>query len=105
MSNVMKILKKRENTLLEKISKSYFQPFFLLKLSQSNPKLDFYNKKAKKYSLPMFKIRSKNEFLQKNYLGVLKSFENFQKTFSLQCTVYRMRHAIVGGNFTQIGES
>jgi hypothetical protein len=64
--------KKRENALLEKISKSYFQSFFLLKLSQSNPILGFYNKKAKKCSLNIFKIRSKIEFLQKNYLGVLQ---------------------------------
>ncbi len=71
ISNVMKILKKRENALLEKNSKSYFQPFFLLKLSQSNPILGFYNKKTKKYSLHIFKIRPKNEFLQTNYLGVL----------------------------------
>jgi hypothetical protein len=44
--------------------------------------------------------------LQKNYLGVLKlskqkSFENIQIFFF---TVYRICHAIVGGNFTPIGE-
>ncbi len=39
-----KFWKKLENALLEKISKSYFHLFFLL--SQSNPILGFYSKKA-----------------------------------------------------------
>ncbi len=99
--------KKRENALLENISKSYFQPFFLVKLSQSNPILGFYNKKANKCSLHIFKIRSKNVFLQKNYLVVLKLSKQ-KKCWKLSkfffFTVYRMRHAIVHGNFTPIGE-
>ncbi len=91
---------KRENALLEKISKSYFQPFFLIKLSQSNPILGFYNKKAKKCSLHIFEIRSKNEFLQKKLK--LSKQKNFWKFSLFFFTVYRMRHAIVGGNFMQI---
>jgi hypothetical protein len=44
----MKILKKRDNALLEKNLKVIFSTFFLLKLSQSNPILGFYNKKKLK---------------------------------------------------------
>ncbi len=80
--------KKRENALLEKNLKVIFSTFFLLKLSQSNPILGFYNKKAKKCSLHtcIFKIGSKNGFLLNNYLRVLKlskqkNFENFQIFF------------------------
>ncbi len=57
---------KRENALFEKISKSYFQPFLLLKLSQSNPILSFYNKKAKKYSLHILNM-IKKRLLQKSF--------------------------------------
>jgi hypothetical protein len=53
-SNVMKISKKRENALLEKSSKSFFQLFFLLKLSLSDPLLGFYSKKTDKYSFYIF---------------------------------------------------
>jgi hypothetical protein len=48
----------------------------------------------------------KNVFLHQNYLGTLKlskqkSFTNFQIFF---CTVYRVRDALVRGNFLPIGE-
>jgi hypothetical protein len=57
--------------------------------------------------LCMFYIRSKNIFLHQNYLGALKlskqkkvlKFSNF-----FFCTVYRVRGAMVGGNFSPIGE-
>jgi hypothetical protein len=102
---VIKILKKSENALLEKISKSYFQPLFLLKLSQSNPILSFYIKKLKSvHYISLNKI--KKQVFAKKLLRCFKtfktkSFENFQIFFF---TVYMMHHAIVGGNFMPIGE-
>jgi hypothetical protein len=55
----------------------------------------------------MFYIRSKNIFLHQNYLGALKlskqkKFWKFSKFFFW--TVYRVRGAMVGGNFSPIGE-
>jgi hypothetical protein len=56
----------------------------------------------------MFYIRSRNIFLHQNYLGTVhsnfqnqKSFENFPIFF---CTAYRVRGAVVGGNFSPIGD-
>jgi hypothetical protein len=49
----------------------------------------------------------KNEFLQKKLLRCFKTFKTKKvlKIFNFFFfTVYRMRHAIVGGNFTPIGE-
>jgi hypothetical protein len=55
----------------------------------------------------MFYIRSKSIFLHQNYLGVLKlskqkKFWKFSNFFFW--TVYRVRGAMVGGNFSPIGE-
>ncbi len=55
----------------------------------------------------MFYIRSKNIFLHQNYLGALKlskqkKFWKFSEFFFW--TVYRMRGAMVGRNFSPIGE-
>ncbi len=52
-------------------------------------------------------IRSKNISLRQNYLGTLKlskqkKFWKFSNFFF--CTVYRVRGAVVGGNFSPIGE-
>jgi hypothetical protein len=52
--------RKRENALLEKLQKAYFQPCFLLKLSQNNLLEGFYIKK--KYSLYILQIILKTIF-------------------------------------------
>jgi hypothetical protein len=69
--NVMKISKKRENALLDKISKLYFQLFFF----SSCQKVISYKvstvKKGKKMYFGFFNQILKNIFFE-NYLGTLK---------------------------------
>jgi hypothetical protein len=87
---------KRWKCTVRKNFSHIFNLFFLFKLSQSNnPILGFYNKKS----------QQKTSFCKK----LLRCFKTFKtkkvlKIFNFLFTVYRMRHAIVGGNFTPIGE-
>jgi hypothetical protein len=74
---------KHENTLPEKISKSYFQLFFILNLSQRHFSLGLHSKMTKK--------SDQKPFLHQNDLGMLKlskhkALKIFFICFYLQCT-------------------
>jgi hypothetical protein len=59
-SNVTKILKKRENALLENNSNVIFQLFYLLRLALSDLLLGFYSNKIEKSSLSCLKSIKKH---------------------------------------------
>jgi hypothetical protein len=74
----MKILKKRENAMLEPRYKVIFSTFVLLRLLKSDPSLGFNNKKQK-CSLSIFN-KCQKRFLHQNYLWMLK-FQQQKKVF------------------------
>jgi hypothetical protein len=92
-SNAMKILKKRENALLEKDFTFIFSTFFLLK-SLSDPFIRFKKTKKIHYTEYFLKI-SKNIVLHKNYLWK-SNFQNLNMHEKFKFFLYSVEGAQCG---------